>query len=201
MAAYMRSILLDHLSRLKCTPVGARRHGRLASSRARALRGSAEITLAMPSQDTVHEFGDRIERRNSCLAMRRVSRAFNDCDVHRAVTLGFGNLDLPQGAVLILRALHDLHGNTDVGQVFGDVPVAELRIEPGAVPGVERVVDVVVPACELFLQPAGFVFALDAFDRGYGDILDDEVRRDQAQSPHPMVLDAARIDRGNRSAV
>src|SRR5438309_9508558 len=47
---------------------------------------------------------------------------------------------------LPIYTLQDRRGHADVGQKFRNIPVAELWIEPGAVPAVEGVVDVLVPA-------------------------------------------------------
>ena len=74
--------------------------------------------------------------------------------IDRAIALLLRDLDLPHGAVLVVRALHDRDRHADIGEIFGDIPVAEFRIEPGAVPAIERVVDVLVPARELRLQVA-----------------------------------------------
>ena len=72
--------------------------------------------------------------------------------IDRAIALFLGDLDLPHCAVLVVRTLQDRNRHADIGEVFRDIPVAEFRIEPGAVPAVEGVVDVLVPAREFRLQ-------------------------------------------------
>ena len=75
------------------------------------------------------------------------------------------------------------------------------RIEPGAVPALEGVVDVGVPARQPRAQIAGLVGLLRFGDRGDAGILGEEMRRDQHQAADAVILMAAGIDRRNRGAV
>src|SRR5262249_51486235 len=122
----------------------------------------------MRPQHGVGKFCDRIQRRAWCFTMWLMSRAGNDRDVDGTVALVLGDLDLAHGAILIVRALDDCDGHADEGEIFGDIPVAEFRIEPGAVPAVEGAVRVLVPARELGLEVGGLVGRLDFCDRGNG---------------------------------
>ena len=83
------------------------------------------------------------------LAVRRVAHARQQRDLDRAVAFLLRDLDLPRRAVLIVLALHDQDRHADVGERVGDVPLAEIGIEPGVVPAAKGVVDVGVPAREL----------------------------------------------------
>jgi hypothetical protein len=58
-----------------------------------------------------------------------------------------------------------------------------------------------VPALQLRLQVGGFIGGFDFGDRGHRNIFHDEMRRDHHDTLHAMVLHAAGIDRGDRSAV
>jgi hypothetical protein len=89
---------------------------------------------------------------------------------------------LPQRAVLVVLALDDQHGHADIGE-FHDVPFAELLVEPGAAPAVERIVGIPVPACELGAQVAG------SRDRACEAI---------SATPNASVKNAARSARGRR---
>src|SRR5665213_555995 len=105
-------------------------------------------------------------------AMRRMPRASNDGDIDRAVAFRLRDLDLTDRAILVIRALQDGDGNADIGEVFGNIPGAESRIAPGAVPAVEGVVDVLVPARQLRLQVGCLVSLLDFRNRAHRNILD-----------------------------
>ena len=84
--------------------------------------------------------------------MRRMAGAGHHGHIDRTIALFLRDLDLADRAILIVGALHDRDGHADIGEIFGNIPVAELRIEPGAVPAIEGVVDIVVPARELRLR-------------------------------------------------
>src|SRR6516164_6618033 len=127
------------------------------------LSGPSLQALVRP-QHGVAEFCDRIERRAWCFTMRLMSRTGNDCDVDGTIAFVLGDLDLAHGAILIVRALDDRDRHADEGEIFRDIPVAEFRIEPGAVPAVEGVVDVPVPARELCPEIGVLVGRLDFSD-------------------------------------
>ena len=160
--------------------------------------------IASPSavRMRVGEVGDRRERLRRRLAMRRMSRAGDQADIDRAVAFAPRDLDLPHGAVLIVLALHDLHRHADIGEVVGNIPVAEFRIEPGAVPAIEGVVDILVPARQLLLQVrwsrrSSRISAIEATEISStmkcGAISD--------EAAYAMILMRAGIDRRDRGAV
>src|SRR5262245_66491200 len=88
-----------------------------------------------------------------------------------------------------------------MGERIAEIPLAELGIEPGAAPAVERVVRIGVPSRELRAQRSRLESRPRARDFGDAHVLGEEVRRYQRESAHPMVLDAAGIDRGNRCPI
>src|ERR1700731_2169212 len=90
------------------------------------------------------EFRDRLQRRPKCLAMRRMPRSRNDGGIDRAVAFLLRGPDLTHRPILVIHALQDGDGDADIGEVFGNIPIPECRVEPGAVPAVEGVVDVLV---------------------------------------------------------
>src|SRR4051812_619689 len=133
--------------------------------------------------------------------MRRMRRARHDFQIDRAIAFLLRDLGLTQRPVLVVHALKDQDGNADISEIFRDIPVAEFRIEPGGVPAVEGVVDVLVPARELCLQVGGLKGGLDVCNRLHRDVLDDEMRRDQHEAVQAMILMRAGIDRRDRGAV
>src|ERR1700726_1673917 len=100
----------------------------------------------MDMQNTLSEFRDRIERRLRRFAMRRMSSPWKDRHVDRTVALFPCDLDLADGPILIVGALQDRDRYADIGEILGNIPVAKPGVEPGAIPPVEGVVDIAVPA-------------------------------------------------------
>src|SRR6266404_8762519 len=133
--------------------------------------------------------------------MRLMSRSRDHSHINRTVALFLCDLDLAHGPVLVVHTLQDRHRYADIGEVFGNIPVAEIRIEPGAVPAIEGVVDILVPARQLLLQVRGRVGAPDLGNRGDRNILNDEMRSDQREALYAVILMRARIDRRYRGAV
>ena len=113
-----------------------------------------EIAFVVVAQQPVGEFGDHAQGRLGRLAVRRVPRVRQQRDLDRAIALLLRHLDLPHGAVLVVLALHDQDRHADMGERVGQVPFAELGIEPGAAPVVEGVVGIVVQPRELGAQIA-----------------------------------------------
>src|SRR6266436_3183530 len=97
---------------------------------ARSSWGRNPIELRGPktlvAQNGVCEFRYRIKRSPRRLAMRRMPgvREFSYFD--RTIALFPGNLDLADGPIFIIHALQDRHGNADIGEVFGNIPVTEF---------------------------------------------------------------------------
>src|SRR5262245_15863295 len=113
-----------------------------------------DLALVMLAQEPVDEVGDRSQGRLGRLAVRRVPRIRQQRDVDRAIALLLRYLDLPRGAILVVLALHDQDRHADMGERIAEIPLAELGVEPGAAPAVERVVRVGVPARKLCAQRA-----------------------------------------------
>src|ERR1700742_3926177 len=133
-------------------------HVRLAprprSGRSVELRCAARRALTI-AEDGVGEFRDRIQSRLWRLAMRRMPRPWNSHHVDRAIAFVLRDLDLTHAPVLIIDTLHDHDGDPDIGEVFRNIPVAELRVEPSAVPAVKGVVDVAMPARQFCPEVGG----------------------------------------------
>ena len=138
------------------------RHGRLPDVDRDAHDGdAAPIRLrgprALMHAKCVCKFRDGIERRPRRFTMRRMSGPRDHRHIDRTIALFLRDLDLADGAILVVGALQDRDRNADIGEVFRDIPVAEFGVEPGAVPAIEGVVDVVVPARQLRLQVRGLI--------------------------------------------
>ena len=152
------------------------------------LRGPS-VRAVVGVQYRVGEFRNRIERRPQRFAMRLMSRPRDDSHIDRTVALFLRDLDLPHGPILVVHTLQDRDRYADIGEVLGNIPVAEFWIEPGVVPPIEGVVDIPVPARKLSLQVRGLVGSPDLGNRGDGNILDDEMRRDQRKALDAVILD------------
>src|SRR5262245_46700042 len=99
--------------------------------------------------------------------MRLMSSPWNHSHIDRTVALFLRDLDLPHRPVLVIHTLQDRHRYANIGEVFGNVPTTKARIEPGAVPAMEGVVDILVPARKLLLQVRGLVGVPDLGNRGH----------------------------------
>src|ERR1700747_2145969 len=133
--------------------------------------------------------------------MRRMSGALNEGHLHRAIALFLRNLELADGPILVVFALNERDWDADIGEIVGNIPGAEFWIEPGAVPAIEGVVDVRMPAREPLAEAGIFISLLDFGDRGDRDVLDYEMRGDQREAVEPVVRNAAGVDRSDRGAV
>src|SRR5439155_12506632 len=133
--------------------------------------------------------------------MRLMSRARDGSHINRTIALFLRDLDLTHRPILVVHTLQDRHRHADIGEVFGNIPPAEFWIEPGAVPAVERVVDVPVPAREFFLQVRGLVGFPDFRDLGHRNVLDDEIRGKYRDALDAVVLMATGIHCGEQGTV
>src|SRR3954470_7222678 len=128
-----------------------------SAKRLARLLGGPPLRAVVDTQYRFRKIRDHIQRLLRRLAMWLGARARKDRGVDRAITLLLRDLDLPHGAVLIISTLEDRHRHADIGEVFGNIPVAKFRIEPRAVPAMKGVVDVLVPARELLFQVRGLI--------------------------------------------
>ena len=108
--------------------------------------GGPSLRAVMDGKHRIGKILDRIQRRPRRFPVRRMSRPRDHGDIDRAVAFLLRDLDLAQRPVLVIHALQDGDRHADIGEVVGNIPVAEFRVEPGAVPAIEGVVDVPVPA-------------------------------------------------------
>src|ERR1700716_4484311 len=100
-------------------------------------------------QNASDKIRDRIERFLRRITMRRMSGAWNDRHIDRAVAFLLRDLDLADGPILVFGALQDRNRHPDIGEAFRDIPVAKFWVEPGVAPAVKGVVDIAVPARQL----------------------------------------------------
>src|SRR5262249_13570815 len=122
-------------------------------------------------------------------------------DFDGAIAFFLCGFDLLHGAVLIVRTLHDQHRHADVGKKLRDIPLAEVGIEPGVVPSLERIIDIRMPSRQARAQIAGLVRFLRFDDRSYAGILREKMRSDQYKSADAVILVAARVNGCNRGTV
>src|SRR3954471_16634637 len=132
-----------------------------SAKRLARLLGGPPLRAVVDTQYRFRKIRDHTQRLLRRLAMWLVAGAREDRHVDRAITLLPRDLDLPHGAVLIISALDDRHRHADIGEVLGNIPIPEIRIEPGAVPTMKGVVDILVPAREFGLQVCGLIRGSD----------------------------------------
>src|SRR5689334_19936237 len=108
------------------------------------MSGGPPLRALMRLQHGVCEIRDRMARCRWRFTMRRMPGCPEQGHVNGTIALLPCDLDLPERAVLIVSTLDDRDGDTDISEVFRNIPIAEGRIEPGAVPAVKSVVDVLV---------------------------------------------------------
>ena len=86
--------------------------------------GHAGALVAASTRRTNSEITSSVDLRR--FTLRRVTRARQYGDFHRAIAFLLRHLDLLHRAVLIVLALHDEHRHADIGEEFGDIPFAEF---------------------------------------------------------------------------
>src|SRR5208283_3923801 len=109
----------------------------------------------MVAQQPIDKVGDGRERQFGGFAIRDVPNAWKHRRLDRTEAFLLRRLDLLECAVLIAFALHDQDRHADVAERIGDVPLAEVWIEPRLVPRAERAIDIGMPAPEFFAKRAG----------------------------------------------
>src|SRR5579862_1087418 len=171
----------------------------IASSRNPRIR--LFFTLTVVAQQAADEVGRGLERKLRRFPAWIVTDTRQHRRLDRTEAFLLGRLDLPEGSVLVFVALYDQHGHADVAQHLGDIPLAELRIEPRLAPGAEGAIHVGVPALELIAQRPSNERVTRAADLRESHLFDEKVRREQHQAAHPVILHRARIYGGDGGAV
>jgi hypothetical protein len=119
------------------------------------------------------EAGNGFDRRLHGLAVRGVSHARQNEPPTRAGAIH--TVDLRERAVLILGALDGEDRSANSRGAIADIEfVLEARIEPRVVPAAKGVVDVRMPARELFAQIGRFVSDFSLCDLGEREVLDEK---------------------------
>ncbi len=112
---------------------------------------------------------------------------------------GLDGVELGQRAVLVALALDREHRHVDPGEHVLDVPVAEGGGQPDVVPAPEHAVGVVVVAGQALPEPRRRVGRARGGDPGHGDVLDEDVGREQDQAGHGMP--APGVEHGDGATV
>ncbi len=130
-----------------------------------------------------------------------MARAGDQAGFGRHADMAFQHAELFGGAVRVVGALQAQDRHADAGQEFGDVEGAEARVQPGAVPAVERRIDVAVVAGEALAQVAFLIGLFDLPDGSDVEVFHEEMRGDHHQAEQALVLRGAGVDRGDGAAV
>src|SRR5260370_4438302 len=93
---------------------------------------------------------------------------------------------LSERAVFVVLALNHQRGAGNCFQIFFDVPLAELRIEPDVVPSAKGAIDVIVIGRQSFRKVGGLVEFANRGDASDAQILHKNVRRLKSKSAHAL---------------
>src|SRR5712671_1656533 len=81
------------------------------------------------------------------------------------------------GAVFIVFALDDQSGARNRAEVFFNVPLAKLRVEPNIVPAAKHFVGMLVIARKFFTQVTGVIHFANRDSASEAELFDENVRR------------------------
>ncbi len=130
--------------------------------------------------------------------MGRVAPAGKDECGDRDPGAGPHHLHLRERRIGIACTLHHEQRHPDAGDLVADVEGPEFRRQPGLAPAPEGAVDIgPVPAGEARAQVTADERLAGAADPFEGDVLDEEVRRDQHDPTDARVADPGGVERGD----
>ena len=166
-----------------------------------ACRGSHDkvIWVGPARDDGLPQARDRIDYRFWLILVHRMP-AVSELQQISISDLAPDTGELVHRAVLVVLALHGKHRTTNAWQVFLDVPVAEIRMEPDPVPTPEHRLDVSVVARKLIPKVGCLEGVSRSHDVGNRNVLDKHMRRHQYESCHGSPR-SARVDQSDRAAV
>src|SRR6266404_9265106 len=131
--------------------------------------------------------------------MRRVSAIRKDQRL-RPRDLPLNRFDMGHSSVFVVFALYHQRGAGDRSEIFFDVPVAKLWVEPDVIPSAKHFVNMIVIPRKFFRQVARFVQLANGPCATQAELLDENVRRLQNESAYPL-RPSARINQGDGSAI
>ena len=153
-----------------------------------------------PAECLSEESTGRFEHLVRLIGVRGVATACQHQRFGRTADLRHDGIDLPEGTVLVVFALHDQHGTLDGWQILFDVPLPKLRSEPHVGPGPEHRVGVaqVIPR-EPLSQACRLVRSSDPRDAFDANGLDEDVGRLEDQRANGREKRAGVNDRNRRA--
>ena len=104
-------------------------------------------------------------------------------------------------AVRIVLALYDEEGNADVAQFLAYIEQLEFGVKPEVEPASHRIVGVGVMPLKAASELGRMVIVGGLANGGNVHVLNEKMRLDQHEAADAMVLNAARVNRRDRSAV
>src|SRR5437868_963849 len=166
-----------------------------ASATAMQREGLTALTVGLPSgpgpvRPSRYRADERLhrgERFLGLLAMRGMAAPFEQRGVYLPACSPADRLHLRRGAVLVGEPLDDEDRGGDAGELIGEVPLPELRIEPGAVPAVEGCVHVLVVLRKPLAQAALLVGLLGAGDAREAHLLAEDMGRFEDEAAHRVI--------------
>ncbi len=146
-----------------------------------------------------HEPLDRCDDRFGLVALGGVAAICERENFYRASGLAFDGFYLRHGAVLVVFALNGEDGAGDAGEIFFDVPAAEVGMEPDVVPSPECAGGVAMMAREFLCEIRFLESQLRFVDAGDAEVFDENVWGEQDESAD--VVESARVNQGDGTAV
>src|SRR5882672_11254998 len=113
--------------------------------------------------------------------MRRMPAPWKDQRL-RPSNAAVNGFNVGYRTIFVVFALNDQSGARNRAEIFFNVPVAKLRIEPNIVPPAKHFVDMLVIARKFFAQVAGLIHFANRNGASQTKLFDENVRRLQNKS-------------------
>jgi len=111
-------------------------------------------------------------------------------------------LKLAKGSVIVIHSLDQQYWNLNLQQIFFQIPIDKLRIQPGLIPAPKSAVNIITMISGQFpAQVSGFKVGFGLPNTAQGEFLDEDMWSHQDQTPQALSGDTAGVDQGDGGAV
>src|SRR6267142_4685139 len=131
--------------------------------------------------------------------MRRVAAPWKDQRL-RPSNAAVNGFNVGYRAIFVVFALNDQSGARNRAEIFFNVPVAKLRLEPNIAPTAKHFVGMRVIARKFFAQVAGLIHFANCDSTSEAKPFDKDVRRLQNKSAN-LFRPSACVNQSDRTAV
>ena len=153
----------------------------------RPVKGSDSRGGRFVPGDSADELCDRRKYRVRLVAVGGVAAVGQGKNLDGTARLAGDGLDLRHGSVLVVESLNGEDGAGDAGEIFFDIPAAEIGMEPDVVPSPERAHGVAMMAGEFLGEIRSLESCFGFGDAGHAEIFNEDVRREKDQATHTVV--------------